>query len=150
MEILKERKYYLASLVLCWADNGPNQREEKSFSAAAQMLQGCWTWVQLTQENQLAARVALLLALRTSRKDVLARLRIRSRVSQASWGALWQKSSELCNLWLCFFSNFFPLKVTCLNWAMQLCVGGVPLLRGLRSDGCRVHYFFLHPGPVKL
>lgn len=38
MEISKDR-HYLASLVLCWADAGHNNKEKnESFSAAAQML----------------------------------------------------------------------------------------------------------------
>lgn len=141
MEISK-KEYYLASLALYWADAGHNNKEKKSL---------CWSpdvtrllnLGQLTQENQLAARRALLLALCSSRKALSACPRARSRVFQTSWGALWKNLLSYCAISDSVFSQLFLLKITCLNWVMQLSVGGVLILRALRSDVCgsMLHYF---------
>lgn len=145
-EYLNE-KYDLASLVLCWAKAGHSIEESLLHPRCSEAVECGSVWPR---------RIIWLLELPffwlcgDQGKPFQFVWRARSRVSRASWGALWLKSQELCNLSL--FPQFFSLKITCLNWAMQLCVGGVLTLGALRSE-CASQWYFIsssHPHPKKL
>lgn len=75
--------------------------------------------------------------------------RARLRVSRASHRALRQKSWGIVQS-LFLFPSFSLSRSHASNWAMQLCVGGVLLLK-LWVCGCRsrVHNFLFPPQPGK-
>lgn len=149
MEVSKDR-HYLASWVLCRADAGHNNKE-KSLS----LLQPrCYEAVEL--EFYWPRRITWLL-------DRLCCWLCgdQGKPFQHVWepdpGCLRQAREHFgknllnCAISDSVFFQLFPVKITCLNWAMQLCVGGVHILRALKFDGepSMVHYFFPHPHPEK-
>lgn len=149
MEISKDR-HYLARFVLCGADAGHNNKE-KSLS----LLQPrCYEAVELG--FNWPRRITWLLE-----KPCFWLCGDQGKPFQHVWepdpGCLRQAREHFgknllnCAISDSVFFQLFPVKITCLNWAMQLCVGGVLIFRALRFGGVpsMVHYFFPRPHPEK-